>query len=110
LEGLGVGYYRIESVDNDGRKNYSEIRTLNLKPQTLNSVSIYPNPCKDFVNISCVGMKEIKLINAIGQVIYQSNNINASTLKIATNNFAKGLYMLQVSSLNKTENIKLLVE
>ncbi len=32
LEGLGVVYYRIESQDFDGRKQYSEIRTLNLKP------------------------------------------------------------------------------
>jgi hypothetical protein len=106
----GSLYYRIESVDNDGRKQYSETKTLNFKPQTLNGVSIYPNPAKDFVTVECKGAKEIQIIDHLGRIIYKQNSITEHQT-INTKQFAKGLYIVKVITHNgeiKTE--KLIVE
>jgi len=111
VEGLGVVYYRIESIDFDGRKQYSETRTLNLKPQTLNGVSIYPNPAKDIINIaSQENIKEVKIINNLGQIIY-SNSINSSSYIINLESFPKGLYILKIStSKKKTKTQKIIIQ
>ena len=110
LEGLGVGYYKIESVDNDGRKQYSETKTLNFKPQTLKGVSIYPNPAKDFVTVECKGAKELLIIDYLGRTIKQFNN-PTQPQPINCKQLSKGLYVVKVITNNgdiKTE--KLIVE
>jgi len=110
LEGLGVVYYRIESQDFDGRKQYSEIRTLNLKPQTLNGVSIYPNPAKNFVNVSCTGMKELKVIDELGQTVIHQITSN-TTHKLNVSLLRKGVYVLSIfTAKGETKNEKLIVQ
>lgn len=95
VEGSGVVYYRIESVDFDGRKQYTETRIINLKPQTLNGVSIYPNPAKDYLNISSQeNIKEIKIINQIGRVL-EHQTPNSKQITINTKQIIKGVYIVQ---------------
>jgi hypothetical protein len=103
-------YYRIESIDKDGKKQYSETRTITLEPQTLNGVSIYPNPAKDILNVNCVGMKELNIINSLGQkVIHQTINNNMYQLNIQL--LSKGLYLLNIiTTKNNVYNEKLIVQ
>jgi hypothetical protein len=103
-------YYRIESVDKDGKKQYSQIRTLDLKPKTLNSVSIYPNPAKSILTINCVGMKELNIINSLGQtVIHRTISNNLYQLNIQS--LSKGLYLLNIiTTKNNVYNEKLIVQ
>ena len=110
VEGLGVVYYRIQSIDFDGKTSYSETRTINLKPQTSNSVSIYPNPAKDFVSVECKGAKELMIVDYLGRVVFQSTSIRQQ-LTVNTKQFNKGVYIVKVIMNNgdvKTE--KLIVE
>ncbi len=98
-------YYRIESIDKDGKKQYSEVRTLNLKPQTLNSVSIYPNPAKDLVTIECKGAKELLIIDCLGRIVYkqilrQTQNGNSQSSVINVQGFTKGLYIVKAITNN----------
>ena len=106
----GSLYYRVESVDFDGRKQYSETRTLNFKPQTLNGVSIYPNPAKYFVTVECKGAKELLIIDYLGRTIKQFNNpTEHQTLNIKQ--LIKGIYVVKAIINNgdiKTE--KLVIE
>ena len=64
-------YYRLEIVDNDGSKTYSEIKKLEVKSQNQ-KVNIYPNPSKNFVNIECAGAKKIFITDYLGKIVYQS--------------------------------------
>jgi len=108
--GISNLYYRIESVDFDGRKQYSETRTLNLRPQTLNSIIIYPNPAKDYVTVECKSGKELMIIDYFGSAVYRSK-IENRPLTVNLKQFAKGLYLVKVKANNgemKTE--KLIVE
>ncbi len=108
--GIGNVYYRIEAIDFDGKKQYSEARTLNFKPQTLNSVSVYPNPAKDVVNIVCAGMKQINVINELGQTIIH-HNINSNHYQLNISSLPKGIYLLNIiNKQNNAFNEKLIVE
>ena len=43
-------YYRLQSIDKDGKISYSEIR--NVEVGSRNGINIYPNPARDAVNNS----------------------------------------------------------
>ena len=103
-------YYRIVSVDKDGTPGFSEIKTINYKPQTLNGFSLFPNPTKDFVTISCKGMTEVRIINSLGQEISRQEPRN-DVIIINTQSFNKGVYIVQViTDSGSVKNQKLIIE
>ena len=105
----GINYYRIKQTDNNGSYTFSQIKqvTINDKQQTIN---IYPNPAKDVVYINCVGMKVIKIIDQLGQVIQQMNNITTEHQTINTKQFAKGVYAVVVETANGVVTKKMVKE
>jgi hypothetical protein len=112
----GVNYYRIVSVDKDGKTSFSETREIRLNQLTDKPINLYPNPAKDFVNVECKdGIKEVKIFSTVGQQIATGmilqNNSNNKLQTISTKQFTKGIYLVQVTT-NKGEvrNKKLLVE
>jgi hypothetical protein len=102
-------YYRVVSVDNDGRKNYSSIQSLNIQHSTSNII-LYPNPAKDVVTIECKGAKELQIVDYWGRIIYRLT-VGSQPLTVNTKQLPKGLYVVKVVISNgeiKTE--KLIVE
>ena len=104
-------YYRLEVVDKDGSKTYSEIKQIRLNQLTNQLINVYPNPAKDVVTISSKeGIKEIKFINQLGQTIKQLNN-PAEHQTINTQQFAKGVYIVKITTTNgEIKNKKLILE
>jgi len=103
-------YYRLEIIDYDGAKQYSEIKQIRVNQLTNQPINIYPNPANDFVNISCIGMKEIKIINQLGKIIQQINNPTEHQT-INTKQLLRGVYFVQVITKgNEIKNGKLIVE
>lgn len=110
--------YKIEGVDKDGKVSNSEVRTISPPVGGVGGgyISLFPNPAKDFVNISCVGMKEVNVINELGQVVYKQiatgTNLRNDIIIINTKNFNKGLYVVQItnSATGKTETQKLMIQ
>jgi putative lipoic acid-binding regulatory protein len=88
-------YYRIVGVDKDGKKTYSIIKQITIQPQTQNKVFIFPNPAKDYINIVGKDIKEIKLLNTLGQVIQQVSVKNEQA-KLDVKDLSKGMYMLNI--------------
>lgn len=63
------------------------------------SISIYPNPTTDNVNILAPGINHVTVMNAIGQVIYESNaEGNMATLDMSQ--YQTGVYMVRVTTEN----------
>ncbi len=118
--GISKVYYRIEAVDFDGRKQYSGIRNVELGIR--NGVSVYPNPAKDVVHVMGKDIKEVRIINYLGQLVHKEIALlHSSQLLAMTSNtqlltinctlLTKGLYMVQIILTNGTiKNEKLVVE
>jgi hypothetical protein len=105
VDGSVVVYYRIESIDKDGKTSYTEIKKITFN-DPFSTFNLFPNPAKAFVTIECKGMKEIKVINQLGQVIKQLKNPTEHQT-INTEQFAKGIYIVQVvTAKNATEIAK----
>lgn len=67
-----------------------------------NSISVYPNPVSDNLNIRSAEVlknAEIKIFNQAGQIIFQNkmNSLN-ETQKINVNNLPSGIYMIYIKS------------
>lgn len=82
----GDSYYRIKQTDYDGRKDYSDIKSLNI---AANKIELYPNPTSDLLNIkseNTIDKSEIMVLNSFGQnvtthiTIRNSNQIDVSLL------------------------------
>ncbi len=105
-------YYRLVATNN-GNVIYSDTYqfttgTLSLTKFDLeNTISIFPNPTTDFVNIKSnvsEKIKSIELYNALGQSIYYENiDDNKTDIKIDLSSFRKGIYFVKI----RFENTKI---
>jgi hypothetical protein len=99
-------YYKLEIVDKDGSKTYSDIKKLEVKSQNQ-KVNIYPNPSKDFVTIECKGAKELLILDYLGKTIKQFiHPTEHQTLN--TKQLTKGVYVVKAIMNNgevKTEKL-----
>lgn len=75
-----------------------------------NSVSIYPNPASDVVNISTtVSLEEIDVITINGQVLQQIKNPVIENNTFTISNLPKGFYFLKLSSATNSVTKKVLI-
>ena len=64
-------------------------------------VALYPNPATTQVTIAAEQMEEVKVVNALGQVVYTAQ-VNGNELVLNTSDFAAGLYVATVRTANGT--------
>ncbi len=107
----GINYYRLKSVENDGRSSYSKVVSVTFGDKE--SFSIVPNPAKDFATISfskSFDKASIAVYDMAGkQVIKQSLNASTSTYKLNTQSLKSGLYVIKVNTDKGIYNEKLLI-
>ncbi len=113
----GVNYYRLKIEGANGKFTYSNV--IAIKISESNSISIYPNPVNDVLNININSKQNqsyrLNIYNAAGQSVYSSTqqNIQNSTIQYHRNSSVKpGFYILQVTNMSTGENTsyKLLFE
>lgn len=90
---FGASYYRVKGITKIGDTNYSEIHFLSVE----NTVTAYPNPTKNFVNIKIENSTEftglINIFNSYGKKIHSQMLLNSSKeLTINTSNWPLGIY------------------
>lgn len=89
--------------------------SINDKIDATSSLKLYPNPATDVLNISMdidINVDaNITVTDISGRVLYNQsvNNLGASSLRIETSNFSKGLYFVTIESENIKESAKFLV-
>lgn len=80
-----------------------------VKPNEV-AIIAYPNPTKDFINISSSSLiKEIQVYNTLGQEVY-SSKANDKHKQINVSNFAKGNYIAKIQTYNGDVTKKFIVE
>jgi hypothetical protein len=74
--------------------------------ENAESVSVYPNPTTDNVNIVAMGINHVTVMNTLGQVVYDSN-ANENTITLDMSHYQAGVYMVRVTTENG-ESVKLI--
>ncbi|UAY50709.1 hypothetical protein [Ferruginibacter albus] len=107
----GDNYYRIKSIGNDGKVEYSQVMNISIGIQAPD-IAIYPNPVSGnsiglkFTNMPS-GKYQVNVINQLGQIVLTDNITHAggnATQTVPVNkNITKGLYRLEII---KANNIK----
>ncbi len=103
-------YYNLNCfIENDTLKYHTSFyptcyyNTESINENTINNnISIYPNPTKDNLTIETNSNTEqrLEILNLIGQTVY--TNIINKKATINTSAFAKGVYILKLSSDKET--------
>jgi len=106
---LSTLYYRLEIVDNNGSKTYSDIKNLNLTT-LANPIFIYPNPAKNFITIEAKNLKQVNIVDGLGRRIIQLN-ATAEHQTLSTRQLKSGVYIVEIIT-TKGEELreKLIIE
>ena len=96
----GTAEYRLKMIDKDGKFAFSEVKTI--RTGLVTSVSVYPNPARDFVNVtlgSASGFTLIRLYNQGGQMLQEKslNNPGGTIVPLAVSGYPEGNYIVVVT-------------
>lgn len=95
-------------------KNGNGVNVLSSKENEKNySIKVFPNPASDKINVSVVDQLSkdyiITLTDISGKLVYQQNHTNAKEVTIDICGFAKGAYILAISSQKQNYSQKIIV-
>lgn len=129
--GYGAGQYQIKAYGTviytmNGSMASQDIKLfktsatasgINEQNSNIANISVYPSPAKNAASLSLDLLQNesmsVNVVNTIGQVVYTEtlNNLSAGNhiVNFNTENWASGVYSINVSSTNGTSNIKLVV-
>jgi len=84
---------------------------FNLTDQEMDKIQIYPNPASTMATLQMpeAGNKTIRIINAIGQKIYEHETQDI-VHSINTEIMYDGIYLIQVKTLQSDKTLKLIVK
>lgn len=111
----GVGQYYVTVTDANG---CSARDTINVTLcangigdiQNADEIVMFPNPADAFITVNYTGnaAADVLMYNSSGQLIF-TKRTTASSIQIATDGFAEGLYMIEVHSNDKIMHKKVLI-
>ncbi|HPX33934.1 MAG TPA: T9SS type A sorting domain-containing protein, partial [Bacteroidales bacterium] len=92
---------------------WSDPATINVFVTELSpdatTLRIYPNPASETVNIESTTIKQIIIVNNLGQVVYDSL-FNNDYVQINTSNLRKGMYVIFIRTAGTTFTEKLIIK
>ncbi|MFM9909044.1 MAG: T9SS type A sorting domain-containing protein [Chitinophagaceae bacterium] len=105
-----IVYYRLRSVDLDGRSELSETRIIRVNKKSQNAflVTAYPNPVINELRVTIPagwqGKKSVyEVITFSGQIVQRMESANSSQTELLNvNSLTAGLYILRVSCEGQT--------
>ncbi len=93
----GINFYRLEQLDYDGEKSYSDIRSFEHKTKVR---SIYPNPAADKISLLGYSNSTVTVNNMQGQTVLSANITQGESLNVV--DLIPGNYLLIVK---ENENV-----
>lgn len=113
LTGLEQGNYYLTVTENAGC-----LSSITISVELSTSVSdyncefkLYPNPASSFIKIEFSGevAKNIELVNAIGEIVFTTNNTNSIAL-INLEGIAPGAYFINLKFANRAITRKIIID
>jgi hypothetical protein len=96
----GTNYYRLALVNLDNSYSYTEVKVV--RTSAIAQISFFPNPARDYVNISLGGVSgsqvTVLLTGAAGQLLQEKKVVtgSGSVVTFPVQNIAAGVYILSV--------------
>ena len=75
--------------------------SVNQNVKNSNTINVFPNPVKDLLNISfnyAANKVNIKLLNTLGQIVFEKENISGSNYQLETAGFLSGIYIAEITT------------
>ena len=92
----GGGGARVVAVDKDGKKTYSEVKSLVFDGKSL--VGFYPNPVTDKIMLYGNNIEQITIITVDGKTIQQLNSSTTKQINVST--LSAGIYLIGIKTKN----------
>jgi hypothetical protein len=93
-----ITYYRLKTIDKDGKFSFSNIITLEnlnkMEEKRVSIIKIYPNPATSVLTIDNVEGENVRIVNAFGQVVLSIFKANNSE-KISVAHLPNGVYFIK---------------
>jgi subtilisin-like proprotein convertase family protein len=107
-----VMYYRLKQTDFDGKFEYFGPIAVTCNNKNNDQINIYPNPANDFIVISNLPDKTIRieLTDIIGNSIISETPVKDNFIELKPLYISKGIYFLKIESEGQTFIRKVLVE
>ena len=92
------GLYTVEVTDINGcvatvSFNVTYINSTGILNNLISTVSLYPNPVNDILNISSTdNIESLEVKDLLGRVIYLNSKINSTNTSISTSSFSNNIY------------------
>jgi len=115
----GLSYYRLLQVDFDGTKSYSSVVAVRISENNLGVTAIYPNPVRpdEFLTINysadADGELNIQCTDLTGRLMLSQTfriKLGANKIEIRIPVSAAGVYILNLSSNDKNEKVKIVMQ
>ena len=100
--------YRIRSVDFDGFTIFSPVRRIRTTAEKQ-LFTVFPNPSRQFFNLDgpVQQIQQLRVTNALGQSVLDTREPQS---RISAQNWAPGLYELQITTPDQSQRIRLIVQ
>jgi len=105
-----VVYYRLQAVDNDGMKTYSSIVSININKNI--SLTIFPNPAKDFINIQAdgtIGNALLLITDMAGHTVLSTKLQDKQLQQIPLGSLAKGIYTATIFTVSGKQTKEIVI-
>jgi hypothetical protein len=113
---MGVNYYRLKTLDLDGKFSYSKIVAITITDVSVNNnlLNVYPNPTPKGNDINIAGIEKgesrIQIVNTLGQVLFDKIIKHEGGIISIPQNFATGMYYIKVFSEKNVYRTKVVLE
>lgn len=100
LRAEGTFYYRVKSIDRDGKSSYSMVQRIEYS-NAGNEIVIGPNPFKYGIHISNLHqVKRLDIVDLSGKILVSKMLNNQRAIRLEAPRLPAGLYILKVTKTN----------
>uniref|UniRef100_UPI003752A7FE T9SS type A sorting domain-containing protein n=1 Tax=Flavobacterium sp. TaxID=239 RepID=UPI003752A7FE len=92
---------RIEACTAQSKSSNPQGKIVELKDAIIeNEISVYPNPTRDLITISCGNQKmnNVTIFSVDGKTVFYKFNLKENILTLNTSSFKNGIYILTIET------------
>jgi len=98
---VGLYYYRLRVLDNDGQDYYSDLQSISIRGGNFYGIKTYPNPAQNKITIEGLNeaesLTQINVYNINGTLMMSRSKLSRLSTSVDLSDLIPGIYVIQVS-------------